>query len=280
MSIVDEKAKLKRQLFDCLESDICRLEKEIKFARFNGIKDGAEKAVKVVGNILHGIYPYAICAGLTIGAGLGTGVGMPFVKSECKVYENYATEMSSATPKPTTETSFQELSAKNEVRVFGNWRQNASGYERNVETYSISDGVFLKLNENQMQEIVQKKDLKAIADLIGEPIKSLQTSEKIPSAESMAKDFRLVEATLTGRNNNFRMQRMTTGEAVMKTVVEVFLALLCMLVPLNYRLEKDYSMFKNIRETLHRDETKLSVKDLKKAFAIKKQNYKMLGGGL
>jgi len=280
----ERKAKLNKQLLGPLKKEIDALEAEVKCEGWHKFKKELLCKLVIGRNILRGVAPYLVAGALAAGLGHASDLGaIPFVPHYETITQGYLMSIRSDQEEPTERTRWGDINRNNEVRVFGNWQDNDDGlFERTVKIFPISDVQRQSMTQEIIEGIVRNQDIDEKTELFGSPRIRQETQEAAPSPESMDDNFRLVEATLVGRNDGVTTtRRQSTFKNIKGGLLQSLVLITGIGCPLYLRRTNGYSMMDNIGSTklkyIHGSQEK---KELTKKLEIRKRNYELLGGQL
>lgn len=257
-----------------LEQEVKDLEKQIKKARFEGIRIAGVKSLKVFGHISVAALPIVLSTALVVGGGYLLDVGLPFILDDKNQKENIKKEFDSRNAYR-IERHYADLEQNNQIVVTSNWLKNDEGmYQRQIDKYT-----FGKYNEDDIINVINSGNLTSIVEIIGTPYSYIEKTKELTEQQAAENDKYLQAILYSVSNDNVRVVKENAAVNVNVTIIEMFLLLLIGRISATVVWsESGYDPIWKIKCALRDTKSNIDVKSLTKQLQSRKENLQRIRG--
>lgn len=215
---------------DRLKKDIKKLEEDIKNAKTKNQKVKALRGLKYSLRFLQLIAPYAVAAGIGLGAFHALGI-TPFIRDEHKKCLETETQFDSIGNIRYEEQYDNYKNAIASVKYYGEWKKDDDGlYKRDIKKYANK-----KIDNDTIKEIVEKKDINSLEEIFGDPIaRSVEKKNNITEDELNKKAY-LQATTYSKDKDDFIIVTEDLATNIGTTILFLVVLILLEVGTLSYR---------------------------------------------
>lgn len=215
---------------DRLKKDIKKLEEDIKNAKTKNQKVKALRGLKYSLRFLQLIAPYAVAAGIGLGAFHALGI-TPFIRDEHKKYLESENQFDSLGNVRYEEQYDNYKNAIASITYYGEWKKDDDGlYKRDIKKYANK-----KIDNDTIKEIVEKKDINSLEEIFGDPIaRSVEKKNNITEEELNKKAY-LQATTYSKDKDDFIIVTEDLATNIGTTILFLVVLILLEVGTLSYR---------------------------------------------
>lgn len=215
---------------DRLKEDIKKLEEDIKNSKTKNQKVKALRGLKYSLRFLQLIAPYAVAAGIGLGAFHALGI-TPFIRDEHKKYLESENQFDSLGNVRYEEQYDNYKNATASIKYYGEWKKDDDGlYKRDIKKYANK-----KIDNDTIKEIVEKKDINSLEEIFGDPIaRSVEKKNNITEDELNKKAY-LQATTYSKDKDDFIIVTEDLATNIGTTILFLVVLLLLEVGTLSYR---------------------------------------------
>lgn len=210
---------------DRLKKDIKKLEEDIKNAKTKNQKVKALRGLKYSLRFLQLIAPYAVAAGIGLGAFHALGI-TPFIRDEHKKYLKSENQFDSL---GNVRYEEQYESYKNPVATiayYGEWKKDDDGlYKREIKKYAAK-----KIDEETIKEIVTNKEIASLEEILGNPIAIKEEKKNNLTEDELNEKAFLQATTYSEDKDDFILVKESVSDNIKLSIVSIALLVLIELV--------------------------------------------------